>query len=120
MEGPAADDLRGQLDQLVYPNFVTAVGAGHLDDIERYLLAMQRRLERLGEDPVRDAELMAKVHHLEEEYDRVMDVVGPTPELADVAWMLQELRVSFFAQALGTKGKVSEQRIVKALADATG
>jgi ATP-dependent helicase HrpA len=118
-EGPAADDIHGQLDQLVYPNFVAAVGADHLEDIERYLLAIERRIERVREDPVRDAELMAKVHRLEEEHDRLMDIVGPTPELANIAWMLQELRVSFFAQSLGTRGKVSEQRIAKALADAT-
>jgi len=117
--GPAADDMQGQLDQLVYPGFITSVGAGHLDDVERYLRAMERRLARLSEDPVRDAELMVRVQRLEAEHDRLVDAVGPTPELADVAWMLQELRVSLFAQSLGTKGKVSEQRIAKALADAT-
>jgi len=118
VEGPAGDDMRGQLDQFVYPGFVTSVGAGHLADVERYLRAMQRRLERLAVDPARDAELMANVQHLEAEHDRLVGVIGPTPELADIAWMLQELRVSFFAQTLGTRGKVSEQRIAKALADA--
>jgi ATP-dependent helicase HrpA len=71
------------------------------------------------EDPIRDAELMAKVQRLEAEHDRLIDVIGPTPELTDVAWMLQELRVSFFAQTLGTSGKVSERRIEKALAHAS-
>ena len=119
VEGPAGDDMRGQLDQLVYPGFVTSVGAGHLADVERYVRALHRRLERFVEDPIRDAELMAKVQRLEAEHDRLIDVIGPTPELTDVAWMLQELRVSFFAQTLGTSGKVSERRIEKALAHAS-
>jgi ATP-dependent helicase HrpA len=119
-EGPAGDDMRGQLDQLVYPGFVTAVGAGHLEDVERYLHAMQRRLERLAEDPARDAEFMAKVQRLEAEHDRLVDVLGPTSELADIGWMLQELRVSYFAQTLGTRGKVSEQRIARALRSCGG
>jgi ATP-dependent helicase HrpA len=115
--GPAVEDMRAQLDQLVYPGFVTSVGAAHLDDVERYLRAMLRRLERLAEDPVKDAELMVRVQRLEAEHDRLVDVIGPTPGLVDIAWMLQELRVSYFAQSLGTSGKVSEQRILRALAD---
>jgi len=116
-DGPAVEDMRAQLDQLVYPGFVTSVGPAHLDDVERYLRAMLRRLERLAEDPVKDAELMVRVQRLEAEHDRLVDMIGPTPGLVDIAWMLQELRVSFFAQSLGTSGKVSEQRILRALAD---
>ena len=115
VEGAAGEDMRGQLDQLVYPGFLTGVGADRLGDVERYLRAMVRRLDRLAEDPAGDAELMARVSALESEHDRMVEVLGPTPELADIAWMLQELRVSLFAQALGTRGKVSEQRITRAL-----
>lgn len=61
---------------------------------------------------------MTRVHRLEEEYERLSDAIPESSELAEVAWMLQELRVSFFAQALGTRARVSEQRIVRALAAA--
>jgi ATP-dependent helicase HrpA len=118
VEGPAADDMASQLEQLVYPGFVTAVGAGRLGDVERYLRGMQRRIERLAEDPARDTEQMTRVQRLEAEYERLVESLDPSPELVEIAWALQELRVSFFAQALGTRGKVSEQRIANALADA--
>ena len=67
-------------------------------------------------DPARDSELMARVHRLEEQYDRLMEHLPPAPESAAAPWMLEELLVSLFAQHLGTRGKVSETRIEKALA----
>ena len=111
----AVADMQGQLDQLIYPGFLTAVGASRLVDVERYLRAIERRLERLVENPQRDRELMTRVQRLEGEYERLCEALAPSPEPAEIAWMLQELRVSLFAQALGTRGKVSEQRIAKAL-----
>ena len=69
-------------------------------------------------DPVRDGADIGRVQRLEAELERLIGAVGPTPHFIDIDWMLQELRVSLFAQHLGTKGKVSEQRIVRALEDA--
>jgi ATP-dependent helicase HrpA len=115
---PAIDDVIAQVNQLIYQGFVAAVGPERLADLERYLLAVERRLERLPADRVRDTRLMDQVHALESEHDRLIDALGATPELIEVAWMLQELRVSLFAQQLGTKGTVSETRIRRALADA--
>ncbi len=115
---PAIDDVIAQVNQLIYQGFVAAVGPERLADLERYLLAVERRLERLPSDRVRDTRLMDQVHALESEHDRLTDALGATPELIEVAWMLQELRVSLFAQQLGTKGTVSETRIRRALADA--
>ncbi len=114
---PAATaDVEAQLDRLVYPGFLSGVGAARLPDVHRYLRAVERRLERLPEAPARDAELMARIRRLDEEHDRLLELLPPSPELLDLAWQLEELRVSLFAQALGTAGKVSEQRIERALA----
>ncbi len=117
---PAATaDVEAQLDRLVYPGFLSGVGAARLPDVHRYLCAVERRLERLPEAPERDAELMARVHRLDSEHDRLLELLPPSPELVDLAWQLEELRVSLFAQSLGTAGKISEQRIERALAALT-
>ncbi len=111
-------DVSAQVADLVFPGFVTALGARRLPDVARYLRAVVYRLERFARNPARDAAAMATVQALEAEFDRLRDAVGPSTRLADVAWMLQELRVSLFAQPVGAKGPVSEQRIRRALAAA--
>ena len=112
----AVADMRAQLDDLVHPGFVSTAGAGRLADIERYVRAIDRRLDKAAEDPARDRRRMQRIHQLEAEYDRLA-ASGVDPQtLADAGWMLQELRVSEFAQSLGTAGAVSEQRVRRALA----
>jgi ATP-dependent helicase HrpA len=110
-----AADIEEQIDRLIYPGFVTGLGAGRLTDVHRYLQAIERRLEQLPEYPERDRQRMATVRKLEEEHDRLREALPDSPALLEIAWMLQELRVSLFAQALGTRGKVSEKRISQAL-----
>ncbi len=116
---PALTDIRTQLDELVFPGFVTATGRGRLPDLVRYLRAMQRRLEKLPTTHNRDRQLMAQVHELREEYD---DMVARLPadrredeDVRQVRWMLEELRVSYFAQSLGTAYPVSDKRIRRAI-----
>jgi ATP-dependent helicase HrpA len=111
-------DVEDQLDRLIYPGFVTSVGAGRLPDVHRYVKAVERRLEQLAEYPDRDRRRMATVQKLEQEHDHLREAFPDSPAVLEIAWMLQELRVSLFAQALGTRGKVSEKRIVQALAAA--
>ncbi len=125
--GPLADrypevaaDVAEQVNRLVYPGFLQGVGAGRVADVARYLLAVLRRLEALPQHPERDAAAMAEVRALEAEYERLADLLPVTPESLEIAWMLQELRVSRFAQAVGTRGKVSEQRIRRAMAALEG
>ncbi|MGZ5383030.1 MAG: ATP-dependent RNA helicase HrpA [Acidimicrobiia bacterium] len=108
-------DVEEQVDRLIYPGFVAGVGAGRLADVHRYLQAIERRLERLPENGERDRQKMAAVRKLEAEHDRLREAQPDSASLLEVAWMLQELRVSVFAQALGTRGKVSEKRIVEAM-----
>jgi ATP-dependent helicase HrpA len=63
---------------------------------------------------------MAEIGELEAEYDGLRDALAPSSELEEIGWMLQELRVSLFAQPLGTRGKVSPKRVRKAMAEIAG
>jgi ATP-dependent helicase HrpA len=119
---PSLDDVRVQLDELIHPGFVATTGAARLDDLLRYVQAMARRLEKLPEDPGRDELLMLKVADMWAAWREVRDRQPPgdagadaRAELDRIAWMIEELRVSYFAQALGTPYTVSDKRIVKAL-----
>jgi ATP-dependent RNA helicase HrpA len=122
---PAADDMRSQLRRLLAPGFVARTGLGRLSDLRRYVEAVRLRLDKLGERPRRDRDLMLRVQVLEHEYDdlRAKSTSGgrrsrDEAALEGVGWLLEELRVSFFAQRLGTSRPVSEQRIRRALAAA--
>ena len=114
---PAVADLSAQLDSLVYRGFVTATGWSHLPDLPRYLQAMERRLERLSGDVHRDAERMLVIHDVEREYREAVVAVDDRddPALIEVRWMIEELRVNLFAQALGTPYAISDKRIYRAI-----
>ncbi|MDH3250479.1 MAG: ATP-dependent RNA helicase HrpA, partial [Acidimicrobiia bacterium] len=114
--GVSVDDMRRQLDTLVYAGFVSGVGSGRLSDVHRYLRGIKRRFEQLADDPARDLARLGVVQTYEAEHDRLGEFYSGSLAHIDVAWMLQELRISLFAQALGTRGKVSEARVGKALA----
>ncbi|MFO7549561.1 MAG: ATP-dependent RNA helicase HrpA [Acidimicrobiia bacterium] len=113
-------DVEEQLSRLVYPGFVAGVGRRRLADVRRYLGAIERRLDRLPDDISRDRELMERVRSLEAEVDRLREALPASDEPIEAAWMCQELRVSLFAQTLGTRSSVSEQRIRRLLAGALG
>jgi len=114
---PATADVRAQLDDLVYPGWVTATGRRRLGDVRRYLRAMVQRLERLPGDLGRDAERSESVARVTAAWHRALDRAAgrPDPALAEVRWMLEELRVSYFAQSLGTPYPVSEKRVLRAI-----
>jgi ATP-dependent helicase HrpA len=117
---PAVEDMMAQLGRLVSPGFVTRLGLARLLDLRRYLEAMRLRLDKLGARPDRDRARMDTVAALEGAYAEARRRLPPErrddPEVAAVRWMIEDLRVSFFAQSLGTPHPVSEQRIRKALA----
>jgi ATP-dependent helicase HrpA len=116
---PAVDDLREQLSGLIYAGFVTATGYRRLPHLTRYLRGMERRLDKLPENPGRDAAGMAVARRAEQAYREAVAALPPArrsgADVAEVRWMLEELRVSLFAQALGTQAPVSETRILAAL-----
>ncbi|WP_435737509.1 ATP-dependent RNA helicase HrpA [Cellulosimicrobium sp. PMB13] len=116
-------DLRDQVAGLVHDGFVSATPPERLPHLTRYLRAASYRLEKAQANPNRDAELAWRVHDVEEAFAkaRAAYAAGPSDpvraqELADVRWLVEELRVSLFAQQLGTDGPVSEKRIRKILA----
>ncbi|MCL2583609.1 MAG: DUF3418 domain-containing protein, partial [Streptosporangiales bacterium] len=116
---PAADDLREQLRGLVYPGFLTAAGSRRIRSIPRYLRAMEYRLDRLPDNPGRDAQQMETAQRAEDAYRDALAVLPPAARSGEAAreirWMLEELRVSLFAQTVGTAGPVSERRIRAAI-----
>ncbi|MDX3005289.1 ATP-dependent RNA helicase HrpA [Kribbella solani] len=117
----ALSDVRGQLEGLVHPGFITETGSKRLPDLVRYLRGMEQRLDKLAANAARDRSGMAVVDMLTDEYRKRLRAVPtgkyPSPGLLDVRWMLEELRISLFAQTLGTPYPISEKRIRKALAD---
>ncbi len=119
MLAAAFADMRAQLSGLIYPGFIAETGSKRLPDLARYLTAIGRRLEKAPADPRRDAERMAIVRRVTDAYQRAsggLPAAGRDSASArTVRWMIEELRVSLFAQALGTPVPVSEQRIQKAL-----
>ncbi|MFH9420514.1 ATP-dependent RNA helicase HrpA [Streptomyces sp. NPDC017529] len=116
---PSLTDIKEQLAALVRPGFVTAHGAGRLPDLMRYLVAVDRRLQQLPNNAERDRSRMAKVKEMQDEYAWLLEQFPkgrPVPaEAREIRWMIEELRVSYFAHALGTAYPVSDKRIVKAV-----
>ncbi|MEW2161470.1 ATP-dependent RNA helicase HrpA [Streptomyces sp. NPDC007084] len=112
-------DVRTQLDALVKPGFVTATGLRRLPDLMRYLVAADRRLQQMPTNVQRDTTRMEKVHEMQDEYAWLLEQLPqgrPVPSsVRDIRWMIEELRVSYFAHALGTAYPVSDKRIVKAI-----
>jgi ATP-dependent helicase HrpA len=112
---PAIADIHVQLARLVFPGFVTATGAARLPDLLRYLNAIELRIDKLPAQPGKDLDLMRRVQRLEDELVRVRR----PDDTQRIRWLLEELRVSLFAQQLGTAAKVSEARVAREIAAAS-
>ncbi len=111
--------LRRQFDALIHPGFVAETGAARLTDLDRYLRAMLERIDKAPSDLDRDRRRADEVATVEEEYADLLAGLPPSRRTdADVValrWMIEELRVSLFAQRLGTPVKVSAKRIYAAM-----
>lgn len=112
-------DVRAQLAWLMPAGFVTRTGLKRLPDLMRYLVAVDRRLQQMPAGVQRDTTRMEKVREMQDEYAWLLEQLPkgrPVPsEVTDIRWMIEELRVSYFAHALGTAYPVSDKRIVKAI-----
>ncbi len=122
---PAAtrDDASEQLDGLVYRGFISATPASAWLRLPTYLRAIRRRLDAAVTNPRHEAEGRQMIGELEDEYARLCAHFpsGPLPQpVADVGWLLEELRIGLFAQALGTAVPVSAKRVRTAMAAAAG
>jgi ATP-dependent helicase HrpA len=117
---PAVDDMRSQLGRLVHPGFVAATGLKRLQDLPRYAEAIRLRLDKLRERPQRDQQLMGEAWELENQYAEIVAALPrarrAAADVQDARWLLEELRVSLFAQTLGTPVPVSPQRLRRTLA----
>ncbi|GAB3424117.1 ATP-dependent RNA helicase [Flindersiella endophytica] len=116
---PVRSDLEEQLAGLVHAGFVTEAGWQRLTDLRRYLRGIERRLDKLPDEPHRDLERTGRIRDLDDLYADAVAALPPgvplPDELRQVRWMLEELRISLFAQTLGTPQPVSEKRIRRAL-----
>jgi ATP-dependent helicase HrpA len=116
---PALTDMKAQLQRLVHRGFVAEAGVAQLRQMPRYLQAIEHRRERLEGQVSRDRQLMDQIGELQEAYlHRVAALPAGRPpgeKLREVRWMLEEYRVSLWAQHLGTAYPVSDARIRKAL-----
>lgn len=116
-EGPAIDDMKAQLQFFLPKNAVTVHGIGHLQHLPRYIDAMRIRLDDMRLDPDRDADRQSVVDSVKRYLAQRMKSLpaGRTKTKAykDILWMIEELRVSLFAQRLGTPRPVSQRRIEK-------
>lgn len=115
----AMSDIKAQLDALIFKGFVAKSGWQRLADIERYLNAIERRLEKLPIDPNRDRLHMLKIDAATEQYKHLLARIPKgrmvPDEVIAIRWMIEELRVSFFAQQLGTAHPISDKRILHAI-----
>ena len=113
-------DAQAQLAGLVHNGFVTETGTARLPDLVRYLRALSHRLDRLPTDSTRDAQHLLRFRQAENAYHDLLDELPPgladSPAVRQIRWMLEELRVSYFAQSVRTAYPISEQRILRAIA----
>jgi ATP-dependent helicase HrpA len=118
---PAVADMRTQLRGLVHPGFVTAKSLRRLPDVARYVQAMRRRLDTLARDPARDRSRMERVAQVQQAHlqslRRLPAGRRAQAEVREIPWMIEELRVSEFAQSLGTAYRISPQRVLRAIDD---
>ncbi len=111
--GGAGADVREQLQYLIYPGFVSATPEEWLKHLPRYLKAISLRLERLARDPAKDRERSVRVAALWRPCRARLDAGERTGELLRFRFLLEEFRVSLFAQELGTAVPVSEARLAR-------
>ena len=118
--GPLGD-IRGQLAGLLPNGFISGAGAERLAQFPRYLDGILDRLRTLADAPGKDRTRQSEYERMAQAYADAGGTIpltaGSAPRLVEVRWLLEEYRVSLFAQRLGTAQPVSPQRIMKALAE---
>ncbi|WP_256744357.1 ATP-dependent RNA helicase HrpA, partial [Cronobacter sakazakii] len=117
-------DIKAQMSGLVYRGFVTGNGYKRLGDTLRYLHAIEKRLEKMAVDPHRDRAQMLKVEAVQQAWQQWLNKLPPArrddDDVQEIRWMIEELRVSYFAQQLGTPYPVSDKRVLQAMEQVSG
>ncbi|WP_299018547.1 ATP-dependent RNA helicase HrpA [uncultured Photobacterium sp.] len=115
----ALSDIKAQIEGLIFKGFATECGWRKLPDILRYMRAIERRMEKLPIDPNKDRMHIIKIESVVSDYKELLNKIPkgqPVPQkVKDIRWMIEELRVSFFAQQLGTPYPVSDKRVRNAI-----
>lgn len=115
----ALSDIKAQVESLIFKGFATECGWKRLPDILRYMKAIERRMEKLPIDPNKDRLHMLKIESAMKDYKELLNKIPKGMDIPDnvkdIRWMLEELRVSYFAQQLGTPYPVSDKRVKNAI-----
>ncbi|WP_265695631.1 ATP-dependent RNA helicase HrpA [Photobacterium obscurum] len=115
----ALSDIKAQIEGLIFKGFATECGWKRLPDILRYMKAIERRMEKLPIDPNKDRVHILKIESVVTDYKELLNKIPkgqPVPQkVKDIRWMIEELRVSYFAQQLGTPYPVSDKRVRNAI-----
>lgn len=118
-DGESISEMRDQLDFYLGPHRITRNGISHLRHVPRYVAAMTARLTMMEQDPDREADLADQIGECRDAVQKARDRLpanrSASPQLKDVEWLIEELRVALFAQHLGTTRTASVQRVHKAL-----
>ena len=117
----ALSDIKSQIAGLIYQGFVQKSGYARLPDLLRYLQAIDKRMDKLAQDVNRDRAAMLRVEQVQQAYQQLLAKLPKSKpisdEVAEIRYMIEELRVSLFAQQLGTKYQVSERRILNVISE---
>ena len=112
----ALSDMKSQIAGLIYQGFVQKSGYARLPDLLRYLQAIDKRMDKLVQDMNRDRAAMLRVEQVQQAYQQLLAKLPKSKpisdEVAEIRYMIEELRVSLFAQQLGTKYQVSDKRVL--------
>lgn len=111
----ALSDIKRQLSNLVYKGFVADSGYKRLADVYRYLLAIEKRIEKLMGNVTKDRKSMNIIEEVENQYEKWVNslpqIVRSKDSVINIRWMIEELRVNLFAQQLGTPYPISPKRV---------
>ena len=111
----ALSDIKRQLSNLVYKGFVADSGYKRLADVYRYLLAIEKRIEKLMGNVAKDRQSMNIIEEVENQYEKWVNslpqIVRSKDSVINIRWMIEELRVNLFAQQLGTPYPISPKRV---------
>jgi len=110
------DDITGQMASLVYNGFVARTPGENLGELSRYLKAMRQRLEGARVEPAKDLKRHASIAPIMARVNDKIEAHRETGEFDELKWMIEELRVSVFAQTLGTAMPISAKRVEKRIA----
>ncbi len=115
----ALSDMKSQISGLIYQGFVQKSGYTRLPDLLRYLQAIDKRMDKLAQDVNRDRAAMLRVEQVQQAYQQLLAKLPKSKpisdEVAEIRYMIEELRVSLFAQQLGTKYQVSDKRVLNVI-----